>query len=283
MRKALMVLLIILAMNLTGFGDDEGFRNQENIEIKVFYNLANPEILSYEGQLEFLDSSAKETMPVNKWDVPCAVVTHKIYSNTNTAEIVFTAASMKTEKSVDSEGLVRLAKETLSHWCKQILIIAESKEQSAKKNLAKALKYQKEQKLLKNRIAELENKIKPAKAKLSEFEKSINALYNENTKTKSTIKEIRKKIENAEDASQLRLFLEQAELKLIENLASLEELKSLIFHVKELLSGINDLLEELPVYNPLSAEYLSKLAEKTMLLDKTPEMIKKLGDAEKLK
>ena len=145
MRKVFIIVLMIMVLNFVVLGDDEGFQKQEKIQVKVYYNLANLDVMSYQGQLEFLDSSAKEVMPVNKWDVPQAVVTHKLYSNTNTAEIIFTASSTKTEKSVDSKALASLSKATLKKWCTQILIIAESKEQSAKKNLAKALKYQKEQ------------------------------------------------------------------------------------------------------------------------------------------
>ncbi len=282
MRKVFIIVLMIMALNFVVLGDDEGFKKQEKIQVKVYYNLANLEVLSYEGQLEFLDSSAKEVMPVNKWGVPQAVVTHKLYSNTNTAEIIFTASSTKTEKSVDFEALVRLTKATLKKWCSQIQIIAESKEQSAMKNLEKALKYQKEQHQLKIRTAELETKMTHAKSKLADSEKSLNTLYDEIAKTKSTIKELREKIEEVEDASQMKLFLEQAELKLIEDLESLEEIKTKVYQFKEVISGINDELEELSVYNPLSAEYLSKLAEKTMLMNKTPEMINKLGNADNL-
>ena len=69
MRRAFMVLLIIITLNTLIYGDEKGFNSSKIVEIKVYYNLANVEVLSYEGQLEFLSKSAREILPLNKCDI----------------------------------------------------------------------------------------------------------------------------------------------------------------------------------------------------------------------
>ena len=282
MRKALFVFVCIAMLNTFIFADDNGFKPADKVELKVYFNLAHIDIMSYEGQLEFLNASAKESVPMNKWDVPVAVETHKLFKETSTVEIVFTASNLKVEETVNETELIELANKILENWRNKIKIIAEAKAYVAQSNLDKAREYQKKQEAIKRSTDELNLKIKHAQEKMLEQSDLIDTKNSEIDEIKKTIKDLRTKIHELGEAPQLSKFLEKDELRLVTEVENLDKLKAKEQTYKDRISKFNLEIDNLPLYNPLSEAYMAELAEKAMILNWKPEIIANLGDANKL-